>query len=48
MLSTSGVIVAAAAFVHRDDRAWQRSLPLIMWIALVQVVFGAVALAVLR
>jgi len=40
VLSASGVIVAAAAFLHRDDPAWQRGMVWIMGVAVGQVLLG--------
>jgi hypothetical protein len=40
MLSASGVIVAAAAFLHRGDPAWQRGMVWIMGLAIAQVLLG--------
>jgi uncharacterized membrane protein YfcA len=40
MLSGSGVVVAAVAFYNRRDTRWQRAMPLIMAIAIGQVLLG--------
>ena len=42
-LSSSGVLIAALAYVRRDDPDWQRDLPLIMVLALGMVAVGVVA-----
>ncbi len=43
ILSTSGVAVAAAAFINRDREDWRRATPLLLAIAVGQVVLGAAA-----
>jgi len=48
MLSASGVIVAAVAFLHRDDPAWQRGMVSIMALAVAQVVLGVVSVLLVR
>jgi hypothetical protein len=48
MLSTSGLVVAAAAFLNRGDRVWQRNAPWIMGVAVAQVALGVIALIVIR
>ena len=40
ILSGSGVVVAAVAFYNRRDPRWQRAMPLIMAIAVGQVLLG--------
>jgi hypothetical protein len=40
ILSGSGVVVAAMAFYNRRDARWQRAMPLIMAIAIGQVLLG--------
>ena len=42
-LSSSGVLIAALAYVRRDDPDWQRDLPVIMVLALGMVAVGVVA-----
>ena len=46
MLSASGVIVAAVAFLHRDDPAWRRGMAWIMGLAVAQVALGVVSVLV--
>ena len=48
LLSGSGVAVAALAFYNRDKPAWQQDMKRIMFIAVMQVGFGAMAWIVLR
>jgi hypothetical protein len=43
ILSASGVIVATAAFLHRRDPRWLRSMPVIMGMAIMQVMLGVVS-----
>ena len=47
LLSGSGVIVAAVAFLNRDKPDWQRGMSRIMIIAVMQVVLGATAWVIL-
>jgi len=47
-LSGSGVAVGALAFYNRDKPAWQQDMKRIMFIACMQVAFGAMAWIVLR
>jgi len=47
LLSGSGVIVAAAAFLNRDKPEWQRGMTRILSIAVMQVVLGATAWIIL-
>jgi hypothetical protein len=48
MLSASGVFVAAVAFVHRDDPDWRRAMPLIVFLAIVQVALGTLSAILFR
>ena len=48
ILSGSGVVVAAIAYVHRGDPAWQRGMATIMFLAVTQVVLGAVTAVLIR
>jgi uncharacterized membrane protein len=47
LLSGSGVVVAALAFVNRDKPDWQRGMTRILSIAVMQVVLGATAWIIL-
>jgi hypothetical protein len=47
LLSGSGVIVAAVAFLNRDKPEWQRSMSRILVIAVTQVMLGATAWVIL-
>jgi hypothetical protein len=48
ILSGSGVAVAAVAFAHRGDPAWQRGMATIMGLAIMQVVLGVVTAVLIR
>jgi uncharacterized membrane protein len=42
ILSGSGVAVAVVAFYNRDKPGWQRDMPRILFLAVMQVVLGIV------
>jgi len=48
ILSASGVIVAAAAFLHRDDPSWRRGMVWIMGLAIAQVALGVISAVLIR
>lgn len=48
LLSGTGVGVAAVAFANRDKPDWQRAMPVLLVIAIGQVVLGVFAALILR
>ena len=48
ILSFSGVVVAGLAFVNRDRPDWQRAMPVVMAIAIGQVILGMLTTLLVR
>jgi hypothetical protein len=48
LLSLSGVVVAGLGFVNRDRPEWQRAMPILMLVAVGQVLLGLVSASFLR